>query len=272
MVRIRTDLLEGVAASMRDRPETPSAGPSALEQKHAGRKRADNAAVIRLDRIDRDPNQPRAEFDAEDLGRLAESMRTRGQLQPIRVRWDDARRIYVVVLGERRWRAAAIAGLETLACIVLEGSPSAEELLEDQLVENCLRSDLKPIEQAKAFRRLLDGMGLSQRQLADRLHISQTSISQAIALLGLPESVQEKVDAGDLPPSTAYQISRAEPTEHERLARAATKGKAPRPRAWTHAVGKVRVSVSGTDSPDAIVDALKAALAAARKATKGEAA
>ena len=78
-----------------------------------GRKQLREACSIRLDRIIADPDQPRKEFDPEALDRLAESLRARGQLQPIRVRWDEGRGVYVVVVGERRWRAARLAGLES---------------------------------------------------------------------------------------------------------------------------------------------------------------
>ncbi len=79
------------------------------------------------------------------------------------MRWDEADQHYVVVIGERRWRAAELAGLESIACIVVPGTATPEEILEDQLVENCLREDLKPIEQARAYRSLMQRPGLSQR-------------------------------------------------------------------------------------------------------------
>ena len=142
--------------------------------------------MIRLDRIVTDPNQPRTEFDPESLARLATSLRERGQLQPIRVRWDDTASCYVVVVGERRLRAAQLAGLESLACVVVAGEPTAEDLLEDQLVENCLREDLKPIEQAKAYKSLMASRGLSTRQLAERLQIGAASVAKALALLDTP--------------------------------------------------------------------------------------
>src|SRR5262245_10602659 len=146
-------------------PATAAADP------YEGRKQLREACAIRVDRIVPDPEQPRKEFDPEALARLAESLKTRGQLQPIRVRWDQSRGGYVVVVGERRWRAAQLAGLETVTCVVVTGAPTAAELLEDQLVENALREDLKPVEQARAFRTLMRDLGLTQQQLADRLQI-----------------------------------------------------------------------------------------------------
>ena len=83
-----------------------------------GLTREKAAARIAVDRIVRDPDQPREEFDEEALQRLADSLRTRGQLQPIQVRWDEGRGVYVILVGERRWRAAQRAGLAELSCIV----------------------------------------------------------------------------------------------------------------------------------------------------------
>jgi ParB family transcriptional regulator, chromosome partitioning protein len=202
------------------RTEGPAVNP------FQGRTQLREACMIRLERISADPSQPRTEFDPEALDRLAASLRQRGQLQPIRVRWDDEGGRYIVVVGERRWRAARIAGMESLACVVVAGNPSPGELLEDQLVENCLREDLKPIEQAKAFRAILDSTGLSQRQLAERLQISHVNIVRSLALLELPESVQASVEQGELAPQTAYEISKlGDVAEQATLAREAVGGK-----------------------------------------------
>jgi ParB family chromosome partitioning protein len=231
MAGVKRDLLAGVAASMRDRnirgESSPAAAPgrASIDRQAEGRRRLDSACVIRVDRIIPDPAQPRTEFDPEALARLAESLRTRGQLQPIRVRWDDAADRYVVVVGERRWRAAHLAGLETMACVVVTGTPTPDDLFEDQLVENCLREDLKPIEQARAFRSLLEGRGLTQRELAERLHVGQGTISRALALLSLPEDIRQSVDSGRIGPDAAYQLTKvADPGEQAALAEGAASG------------------------------------------------
>ena len=204
-------------------PPRPGPPSNAREE---GRKRLDAACQIRLDRIVPDPGQPRTEFDPEALARLAESLKQRGQLQPIRVRWDDATDRYVVVVGERRYRAARLAGLETIACVVTTEAASPEDLLEDQLVENALREDLKPIEQARAYRSLLTARGLTQRQLAERLQIGHASIARALALLELPEPIQEDVEAGKIAPNTAYELSKVDdPGEQATLAREAAGGR-----------------------------------------------
>ena len=166
-----------------------------------------SAARIAVDRIVRDENQPREEFDAEALRRLAESLRTRGQLQPIRVRWDEGRGVYVILVGERRWRAAGLAGLAELSCTIEEGDLSAEQRLEIQLVENALREDLRPVEQAKAYRSLMEAKGWSGNQLSKELHIGQASVARALSLLELPPAVQARVEQGALAPSSAAEIA-----------------------------------------------------------------
>src|SRR4051812_5207719 len=138
-----------------------------------GVARSKHAVEIPVDRIQADPDQPREEFDEEALDRLAESLRSKGQLQPIRVRWDEGRGAYVIVMGERRWRAAIKAGLATLSCVVHQGPVDPGELLALQLVENAVREDLKPIEQAKAYRKLQELYGWSGNRLAKELAVPQ---------------------------------------------------------------------------------------------------
>lgn len=192
---------------------TGAAGPGA--EKYKGAARVKDAFSIELGRLARDPEQPRKEFDPEELERLAESLRTRGQLQPIRVRYDERLGRWVIVSGERRYRAAMTAGLATLVAVEAKGDVTPEDLLEDQLVENCVREDLKPIEQARAFRALIDRRGYSYRQLADVLSVSHQVVVRALALLGLPVELQEKVDAGTVSPTVAVEVGRVE-DERER--------------------------------------------------------
>jgi ParB family chromosome partitioning protein len=196
------------------RPEGPTMhGVSAVVAKAMparlqGLVRSQNAAEIPVARIEPDPDQPREEFDAPGLERLAESLKTRGQLQPVRVRWDEGRGVYVLICGERRWRAAALAGLPTLSCVIHDGPVAPGELLALQLIENCVREDLKPVEQARAFRALMERNTWSGNQLAKALGIPQPSVVRALALLELPSAVQEKVEQGTLAPATAYEISK----------------------------------------------------------------
>jgi ParB family transcriptional regulator, chromosome partitioning protein len=193
--------------------------PGSQERMFEGRRKSPDACKITLGRIIADPNQPRTEFDTEALDRLASSLKARGQLQPVRVRWDDSAGHYVLVVGERRWRAARLAGLETLDCVVVAGDVSAEDLLEDQLVENALREDLKPVEQARSYRALMDARGMTHRDLAERLHVAHTTVTRALGLLNLPAIVQTQVDEQVIPASTAYEIASLEdPVEQAEVA------------------------------------------------------
>ena len=175
---------------------TQALRPSSREQ---GVARSKDALVIPIEKIQPDPDQPREEFEPEALDRLAESLKVRGQLQPIRVRWDEGRGAYVIIIGERRWRAAVQASLPTMSCVVHDGSVDSGELLALQLVENALREDLKPVEQAKAFRRLMEANGWSGNQLAKELAVPQSAVAQALALLKLPDEVQARVEAARWP-------------------------------------------------------------------------
>ncbi|HEU5116147.1 MAG TPA: ParB/RepB/Spo0J family partition protein, partial [Isosphaeraceae bacterium] len=190
-----------------------SAQTSSMPARWQGVTKSKNAIEVPLDKIAPDPDQPREEFEPESLQRLAESLKTRGQLQPIRVRWDDAQDRYVLICGERRWRAARLAGLPSMSCVVSDGPIDSGELLALQLIENCLREDLKPIEQARAFRSLMDRNGWSGNQAAKALGIAQPTVVRALALLDLPDPIQDQVERGSLPPGTAYEIGKVQDPE-----------------------------------------------------------
>jgi ParB family chromosome partitioning protein len=201
---------------------TPRPGPPPVSAHLEGVTRIKNVAAIPVGKIDRDPNQPREEFDAESLGRLAESLKARGQLQPIRVRWDEGRGVYVIVCGERRWRAARMAGLATVSAVIVEGPLSPDELLAIQLVENALREDLRPVEQARAYKALIVRNNWTVRQAAEELAVNHSAVVRSLALLDLPETAQADVEQGTLTPTTAYEIAKVtDPSEREELARRA---------------------------------------------------
>jgi ParB family chromosome partitioning protein len=163
---------------------------------------------LEIERVVPDPDQPRKEFDPEAIARLAASFLKHGQLTPIRVRWNPVLGKWVVISGERRYRAAVQAGLKTVCCIFADGELTASEILQEQLIENCLREDLKPIEQARAYRQLMEMHAWSAKQLADELHISKSEVSKALALLSLPDDLQARVDAGAIQASAAYEVAR----------------------------------------------------------------
>ena len=199
------------SASRREAASMPAAAVANLNPtRMEGVARSKAALEIPLSKIERDPDQPREEFEPEALERLAESIRTRGLLQPVRVRWDEGRGVYVLIAGERRWRAAAMAGLKTLTCIVADAPMTASELLAVQVTENLLREDLRPVERARAFRTLMEINGWSGNRLAKELHISQPAVVQALALLDLPAEIQDHVEEGTLAPTVGYELSRVE--------------------------------------------------------------
>jgi ParB family chromosome partitioning protein len=195
-------------------------GPRPPDPRTQGVSRAKERVVeISTDRIGRDPNQPREEFDEEGLTRLAESLKSKGQLQPIRVRWDDSRELYVLVCGERRWRAARMAGMLTMTAVVHEEPLEPGEMLALQLIENCIREDLRPVEQAKAFKNLMERNGWSASELGRQLNLIPSVITRALALLDMPADIQDQVEQGLLAPRTAYEISKVEdPTQKRELA------------------------------------------------------
>lgn len=211
--RFGSNLAESMGAGRKSSSTVPQApsGPT----RHDGCTRLRAAAEIEVGRIIPDPNQPRTEFEAEAITRLAESMKTHGQLTPISVRWSEAASKYLIVTGERRWRAAVEAGKPTIEAIIVEGERTESQILEMQLIENCLREDLKPVEQARAFRALMDRNGWPALRLAEVLHLNCGTITRALSLLDLPASVQEKVEEGVLAPATAYEISKVADSAHQ---------------------------------------------------------
>ena len=150
----------------------------------------------------------RTELDQIELSNLAESLRQCKCLEPLRVYpaedWDG----WICVTGHRRLKAARVAGLEELPCLILSRAPSEKERLFEQLSENLLRADLKPVDRARALRRLQDLLDCSQRQLADRLGLAVSTVSDALALLELSEEDLLAVQAGELPARAAVRAAR----------------------------------------------------------------
>jgi ParB family chromosome partitioning protein len=175
-----------------------------------GRTRARDAGHMEIDRIVPDPDQPRKEFSDDAIDRLAASLLKHGQLMPIRVRWNVSIGKWVVISGERRFRAATRAGLKTVACVFADDGLSPSEILQEQIVENLLREDLKPIEQARAYRQLMDLHGWTAKELAGELQVSQGAVSKSLSLLTLPVELQEQVDDGSIPATAAYEVAKVE--------------------------------------------------------------
>ena len=149
---------------------------------------------ISIDEIDPNASQPRRDFDKEALEQLADSIREAGVLSPILVVENGMR--YRIVAGERRDRAARLAGLNTVPCIVR--SMTNEQQMEAALIENLQRQDLNPIEEAAAIRSLMQECGYTQEEAARKLGKSRPAIANALRLLNLPKAVTDLVVTGDL--------------------------------------------------------------------------
>ncbi|PWD51122.1 chromosome partitioning protein ParB [Serinibacter arcticus] len=172
-------------------------------------------AEIPVDDVHANANQPRQVFDEDDLAELAASIREVGVLQPIVVRPVGDR--FEIVMGERRWRATRLAGLETVPAIVRETSDT--DLLRDALLENLHRAQLNPLEEAAAYQQLLEDFGCTHEELATRIARSRPQISNMLRLLRLPPAVQRRVAAGVLSAGHARALlGLTEPAAMERLA------------------------------------------------------
>ncbi|MFM7174607.1 MAG: ParB/RepB/Spo0J family partition protein [Caldilinea sp.] len=152
---------------------------------------------MRTDRLTPNPRQPRAQFDSMSLQELADSIRTHGILQPLVVTADpEGGACFWLIAGERRWRAAQLAGVEEVPVIVRE--VSSQQLLEWALVENVQRADLNPLEEAAAFQSLMVEFGLTQSEVAERVGKSRPAVANTLRLLGLPAPLQQAVVDGQI--------------------------------------------------------------------------
>ena len=163
---------------------------------------AQGATELPMDEIFPDRNQPRKDFDDESLQELANSMREHGVLQPILVRPIDNG--YQIVAGERRWRAARLAGLTSVPVNIRDLSDF--DAMSVALVENLQREDLNPIEEAEGYRKLSDATGWTQEQIAKRVGRSRPSVANSLRLLSLPEEVIDLLRTGQLTTGHAKAI------------------------------------------------------------------
>lgn len=193
----------------------PKLSPVA-SSKEIGRTPLRNYGRVEVNRVVPDPDQPRKSFDEGDIRRLASTFKTTGQIQPIGVRWDAAIGKWLVVHGERRWRAAKAAGLETIDCCFEDEDMGHPQRLERQLVENIQRASLEPLDEASAFQELMELRGWNGKQLAEALHINPSKVSRALALLDLPTDVQAKISSGELSRTSAYELTKLDNAEVQR--------------------------------------------------------
>lgn len=191
-----------------------------------GRQSVRGFGEVLLERVMVDPTQPRTVFESAEIERLAASIQDKGQLQPIRVRWDDEHEKWIIIAGERRFRATQSAGLDVIECYFHEGEISESEILEQQLIENLLRENLRPMEEAKGYASLMEINGWNGKEVACALRVSPSRVSRGLALLDLPTEMQEQIDSGKLPKSIAYEASKL-PTEQLQWAAIAQHGTEP---------------------------------------------
>ena len=296
--RMRASMGAGEGPSADPAPAGPPGTTRGAAGKTDGLKALRTAALIPIDRLTPDPDQPRKTFSDEEIDRLADSLRSRGMLQPIRARWDQDLARWVIVAGERRFRAARRAGWTEVPCVTVDAPLTASEVRMDQIIENCLRENLAPLEQATAFQALMDANGWSARRLAEELHISHQTVIRAVGLLELPAEVRDRVESGELSPRAAAEIATLERPEDQRVvadhavsgalnrdqvadvvkARKTGKGGGPpgTTRADIRLDGGRKVVLSGLpdDRPESVVAALREALrqaqARVRDAARGD--
>ncbi len=217
---IRPALGRGLGALIPSRSaEASSTGDSTDSTANLPDRRRQGLRTVAIEQLRPYGDQPRKHFEANALAELAQSIKVHGIIQPIVVApIPDARGEYQIIAGERRWRAAQLASLHDVP-VVIRDTPESERL-ELAVIENLQRQDLNPIEEAQAFRQLMEVRAYTQEQLASRLGKDRSTISNALRLLKLPQRVQEHVQRGALSmgharallglPSSAEMIELAE--------------------------------------------------------------
>ncbi len=174
----------------------------------------DSVRVFKIRDIEPNPEQPRKYFEKEKLEALANSIKEHGLIQPIVVK-RQRNGMYQIVAGERRWRAAKLAGLTEVPCV--EGEYTEKQVMELALVENLQREDLNPIEEAEGYRKLMDTFGLTQEDVAERVGRSRSAIANSLRLNGLSAKIKNMVIAGDLTQGHARALLSVE-KESDRIA------------------------------------------------------
>ena len=170
-------------------------GLGALIDDFSVSEQSGNVTMLPLQKVEPNPRQPRRVFDEEELQALSESIAAHGIVQPLAVR-DEGNGYYMIIAGERRWRAARLAGLDEVPVVVIDADDRT--VMELALVENLQRQDLNPMEEAEGYQVLMDEYGLTQEQTAERVGKSRPAVANALRLLALPEEVRDLVESGAL--------------------------------------------------------------------------
>ncbi len=163
-----------------------------------------NLRMLPLQRVEPNPDQPRRDFNEEELQALADSIAVHGILQPLTVRELPQSQYYQIIAGERRWRAARLAGLTEIPALVVEADD--RKAMELALIENLQRQDLNPVEEALGYQSLLTDYGLTQEEAAQRVGKSRPAVANALRLLNLEAKILEMVKTGALSPGHARAI------------------------------------------------------------------
>ena len=169
-------------------------GLGALLSAEGAAPAAESTTEVPIDLIDPSSLQPRSVFDEAKLDELAQSILTNGVVQPVLLRRKGAR--FELIAGERRWRAALRAGLTQIPAVLR--NVSDDKVLEIALIENIQREDLNPIEEARAYKKLIETLGLTQESVAERVGRDRSYVTNYLRLLRLPDDIQELVQSGRL--------------------------------------------------------------------------
>ena len=205
--------------------------------------------ALPIERLRPNRLQPRSDFRAQELEDLVQSIREQGVIQPLVVS-PLGNGDYMIVAGERRWRAAQQAGLDEVPVSVRKVD-SDRDLLETALVENLQRSDLNPVEEAEAYRRLREEFDLTQETIAQRVGKSRSTVANALRLLQLPSEIQAMLREGALTAGQARPLlSVDDPAERQRLARQAAAGRLTARQLEARAAGSRKSTSRSRPSPD----------------------
>ena len=203
----------GQDSKIQDNKNQGTKDPETKEQAEKSSDSLKNAVIVRISEVEPNREQPRKKFDDDKLEELSESIKTYGLLQPILVQKRDG--YYEIIAGERRWRAALKAGLKEIPVIVRDYTE--KEILELSLVENIQRENLNPIEEAIAYKRLMDEFGLGQEEVAQRVSKSRSAVANSLRLLKLEENVQKMVIDGEISMGHARALLPLEDPEKQLL-------------------------------------------------------
>ncbi|PWI05490.1 hypothetical protein DIZ27_38830 [Streptomyces sp. NWU339] len=191
----------------RKAPAAKAAPAKKAAPKQAGDEKRTQLRTIPTSKIDRDPGQPREHFDEAALQELAKSMEKLGQLQPINVRYSEDTKRFTIIMGERRWRAAQMAGLTQMKAVVMHGVSEGRETFAMAVAENVGRADMTPVEEAKAFHKLVEA-DYTVDEVAELVGKSAAYVQWRIDLLNLCPEAREALVKGQLPVGLSWYVGK----------------------------------------------------------------